>query len=983
MIQRWTLLLSIVIAVVSSVHADEPDQIVAPVIQQALVKDQVETGAFTADITAQPLNALDIIRSELNQLQTREHAQSQNEGVFVSTAKRFTPESLTFFVAIGAVTFNSMWIRSHGDPLAMQKHILSLKDPIANLSFFSFMLANGFYIDLQTKNMDAHTKAQMMHRLSYQGMAVGSLASSIVSDLGQSAKMCVNKWILGQQDETSIQSCNEAWKNWTLRNKFTQYFPQIMSMWATQAITNGIDRLGRYGFEKASATSFAKKILNKKWLVRQAFKVTGADIAMSFTGGTWTVRGIKLVGKVLQFGLFVAVDHALSHYTLRPLNSVLQPLFVDFDAMTINKYWAAYDEGDWDEKKVIQPPTTCISPPVFILKLYQKCIENSFEKEIEDYGQHMQSWRENLNSDVEGDLAGWMEMTKKLLNQFDYAYKFYKSFVSTLLESLNGGHRIQTGQATPEIFTNGSNYPFRTLPLYGVSMGNIQLLGGQADDLYLNRPFEIEKRQMEHIQDVIKQEQLTPTKASAEAFKKYNEILALLKSSDVNIVASGLHAMNNIFRSENTFQIAPANSSARGELISIFTKLRQKIGNPYPVMYPFLGFTQAFSVNGPMKVISSEADFSLWSMTQNYHFTKETDLLLYKMICGNEVAGFDKTRVLGINMIMPQYSPPTLLKNDPSRNDFCTKERTTANMYNATIGGKSLRDYILANLNYNAIGDFQKTDKAVQFENWWLTNGKFPVTQEFAEYDKKFKVLVEMTEENIFNTKTGFKKYADYLNQSQYLKSNLKDQLKVETEFYLQLIQRALAQKIKKPIALDKVGYRNYLLQTVLLSQNTTFVGLNDVTNLQVQTVSKLMSEYPQFILSLDSNNFDKYIVHSKKIDSAINDILVLAGFKKEEKSTGGSQSDDLTATASATGTETSNSVYTDIEVKNPNLRQRVILAAVKGLRQIESENRRFIRMKIMLSKSLEVDTQEFLSDWNSTNKDSRNKNSKAASPRG
>ena len=76
-----------------------------------------------------------------------EQMNAQKEGIFLSTTKRFTPESLTFFVAIGGVTFNSMWLKSHGDPLAMERHILSLKDPIAHLSFYAFMAANGFYIN--------------------------------------------------------------------------------------------------------------------------------------------------------------------------------------------------------------------------------------------------------------------------------------------------------------------------------------------------------------------------------------------------------------------------------------------------------------------------------------------------------------------------------------------------------------------------------------------------------------------------------------------------------------------------------------------------------------------------------------------------------------------------------------------------------------------------------------------------------------------
>jgi hypothetical protein len=41
---------------------------------------------------------------------------------------------------------------------------------------------------------------------------------------------------------------------------------------------------------------------------------------------------------------------------------------------------------------------------------------------------------------------------------------------------------------------------------------------------------------------------------------------------------------------------------------------------------------------------------------------------------------------------------------------------------------------------------------------------------------------------------------------------------------------------------------------------------------------------------------------------------------------------------------------------------QKVISAAVQGLRQVESEIKRFIRMGMMLSNSLELDNQEEMS---------------------
>ena len=150
----------------------------------------------------------------------------------------------------------------------------------------------------------------------------------------------------------------------------------------------------------------------------------------------------------------------------------------------------------------------------------------------------------------------------------------------------------------------------------------------------------------------------------------------------------------------------------------------------------------------------------------------------------------------------------------------------------------------------------------------------------------------------------------------------------------------------------------------------------------ELKKVQELLNSYYTFILQ-DKVNFDQYIAHSKKIDTAINDVLVLAGLKISSKNNPNEVKGEeelapldlsvdekaaTTATPSATGTENSQVTYQEIEVKNPNLRQQVIIASVKGLRMVESEIRRFIRMKVALSQGLELDTKEFMADWNNTN---------------
>ncbi|MEQ1722546.1 MAG: hypothetical protein ABL930_05180, partial [Pseudobdellovibrio sp.] len=510
-----------------------PRDIAAPVLVKT-GNDEGQFGLFTAEPTEQKLNSLEIIRAELQRQAMHEQSKASKDGVFLSTTKRFAPESLTFFIAIGGVTFNSMWIKSHGDPLAMERHILSLKDPIAHLSFYAFMQTQGFYMNFHTSKasfaaMDAATRQQMMRRLTYQGMAVGSLASSIVADLGTSVKMCVDKWLKGKSDDASLQSCNEAWKQWTVRSKFTQYFPQIISMWAAQAATDLTESTLHKGFNKVTMSKFAKKVLNKDFLVKTAYKITAADVVLTVGGGGWVLKSIKLVGKVTRFSMFVGIDHLLSNYTYRPINNIIKPLLFDFDALAINNLWHEADLGNWDSAKI---------------KNTKNLVK--FEKEIENYTAQMQQWRDHLNQDAETDLAGWMEMTKKILNQIDYSYKYYRGFSSSLFETLNIGHQINNGELAPSAASIISQFPFRTLPFYGVATGAYKAIGGQIEDFYLLNPIEIEKRQKEHVLNVAKQFKQVKQVMQGKELEKLNALLEKLLSGDNLKMSSGLNDLNNI-----------------------------------------------------------------------------------------------------------------------------------------------------------------------------------------------------------------------------------------------------------------------------------------------------------------------------------------------------------------------------------------------------------------------------------------------------
>ncbi len=982
MLKQWVRTILIIQFLVSVALAQNAENlVVAPIITAGEQSAEAIIGALVAEAKKGDPNALDLIRAELTKMQQAHQAKAKKDGVFISTTYRLTPETLTFFAAIGIVTVNSMWLRSHGDPLAMEKHIMSLKDPIAHMSFYAFMLTNGFYMDFRTggaafKSMHPKDHARMMRRFNYQGMALGSLASSIAADLGQSGKMCVNSWILGKTDEKSIQSCNEAWTGWTARNKFTQYFPQIISMWGSQAVSDVFDHSTRMGFRKLTTTEAAKRFLNKEWLVKQAYKVTGADVALTFAGGTWAIKGIRWIGNVTKFTLFVGIDHILSPYIFRPMNNLIRPAFFDFDAYAINKFWKAYDDGDWEESKIVMPKTECGNPAVavpvigVVLQFVYKpnCDQSTLEKEIENYSVQVQQWRDHLNADVENDLAGWMELTKELLNQIDYTYRFYRTFSMTLFDTLNAGHHIVQNPEDWKIMNTTSGYPFRTLPLYGVSFGTEKAMGGADSDIYLNRPYETETLQKVHIAEVLKNLKPPKDPLTGAALEKYNSVLLKLSATDINVIAAGINDMNQIL---SVVQIASKENSygqyANSKLFEALITVRDLLGNPLPTVYPLAGFAQAFTVNGIMKKIADDSDFSLWSASKKFKFNKPADLLIYKLICGNKLASFDKTKVVLTNLdaLAPQFDAPNLLNENADRGTFCEQLRTSADLYTTPINQKSMSDFLIKNLDYKIIGDFRDKTNTQPFDKWWTVSTKNAVAHEFKTFDGKFRELTNKAQANMFNDRSLDKRAADILNQSKYLQNSLVSQFQTETELYLQLIQRALTPQGDKN--LQKLNANpNYLMATVKSSKNKSYKALYGRTYIELQKLSGLMNTF-YLLMQQEKVDFKSYIIHSKKIDTAVNDVLVAAGLKvvasaaKNEDAKKESEEEDIMGTM---GSEASDTDYKDVEIKSPTLRQRVIIASVKGLRQVESETRRFIRMKVMLSQALEIDAEEFRKDY-------------------
>ena len=225
-----------------------------------------------------------------NILKERASLQAKNLGAVVHEANmRFPKDTATFFILIGAVIAFELFKKGGGDPMAMQHHFDSLTDPIANLSFYSFILANG--LSLHYLKIGATKRLiDMNHRLLFAhlpmiSMPFASLVSNVVSDTAMTIKACADDIMnpkeaakKKKEDDLIYSPCEEAMRQWTVENKANQYIPQLISL----SLSNAPFIALGYGTQ-----SVAKKL--------QVYNFLGAETKLVRVSGKLIMTGLRFM----------------------------------------------------------------------------------------------------------------------------------------------------------------------------------------------------------------------------------------------------------------------------------------------------------------------------------------------------------------------------------------------------------------------------------------------------------------------------------------------------------------------------------------------------------------------------------------------------------------------------------------------------------------------------------------------------------------
>lgn len=467
---------------------------------------------------------------------------------------------------------------------------------------------------------------------------------------------------------------------------------------------------------------------------------------------------------------------------------------------------------------------------------------------------------------------------------------------------------------------------------------------------------------------------------SEKAQKEFQEIITLLSSKDTNVVAQGIIKINTILQLYGLRLTDYAYKTKDPDFYQLIKLLRLSLGDPYPILQKGLGFAQAFDMHSTTQELSTKAAFPL---TADAHsFTKDADYFVFQMLCG------PSTGRLTDNWLMSDdFVPPRVVRAGARSIDMCDKntslvhsnnlytldlspQKKSATAANQAVAQYNVTDYLVEFLDYGSIGSIDS--EMQKFEDWWQVNVDQHTRSRFQKMDEDYARLVVRTQDSIFGTSRGAEDStlsalgyalthaADWLNFSRYLPKTIDLTLKWQLEVYLNILQSLTDNSMSVE---NKMKNKNYL---ELARKNAEFPEKRqDIYLKKSVLIEKLRQAFKAYLLQMQPNTdltFTEYINLSNQITSLVNDVKVQMGLAEKDMD-------------NSTPDNTVLLVKTAQAEQSLSLKQKVATSALNGLTLLEAEIKRFVRLRLQLSNTLDIDAEEFNKMIsNSSEKNKKNK---------
>jgi hypothetical protein len=667
---------------------------------------------------------------------------SQAGPITIHKLKQFPLEAFAFFTAIGALTSSQLIFKFHENPVAMDQFLTSQKDPVGQLGFAAFMIANGLAAEPLMALIQS-PKARVF--IPYLGMSVGMMASNLVHEIGHfpHLKECSLELMGMGAANANGSACDKAYEEWTklsLAEKGHEWAPGLFGMIASTALAGGLELGLKTGLSAAIAAGNQTGVSAARWATT---RIVAVELAMTITPSGWGFRIGRFVYKVAQLAGFIYLDTLLrAPLTFTWKNAVqLGPELRDANRR-LGILMANKRANGWGPEKAINQR----GYPACQEKQTENCYKDLAEDLVE-FQTLMAKWRSANMESVLTAHANWNEYLHSLSSQYMAARQFYFDFVSDVWKKK---------------FQNPSGYVHlmdRTQPLFGVFPKGLQ-----EDDLekFLLQPNKILNMQIETLKDV---QQAVTSQASEieQAIQKLNLdeqksarlIVEKISSQDLNLVAEALQEMRSRLGKD------PSNMNIHSSRTFhlIFAPIFKALGNPFPMMKPGHAYLKLVEADPNQKVYQNVKFPKSFGTIQT---PSATEYMASQMLFGPSPERGESSVAFNIWGFPSEFKPPKIRVQGRLQISQKTFSLNIPESISKSLFGfganltphsgsssqfESLFDVLrMGNLPPEILGD----SSGHKIENWWSNHVEKDLVSAWLGFELKYENIIQDFHKRLF-----------------------------------------------------------------------------------------------------------------------------------------------------------------------------------------------------------------------------------------
>jgi hypothetical protein len=650
--------------------------------------------------------------------------------------KAFPLEAFAFFMAIGAVTSAELVFNYAKNPVGMDQFIDMQMDPIGQVAFAAFIVANG----LAAEPLMMMTQNKLLRFfIPYLGMTVGLTASNLVHEIGHFPHLmeCAFK-------RENCDKAYDAWLDYNMRDKFKhEWTPALVSMLVSAVLSTAIE----IGIRATGA---------------QVARLVGVQMLFAMTPGGWVAQGGRWVYKITQLAGFVYLDHLI----YEPVNEALQNSFglgPDLKESSHDLMLAIEKKTTLDN--IGKNPNTTLCPTDRLKRSGEQCTED-FANKVFAFDKRLQEWQEFNFMPVTMAHQNWIQYLSQLAQRYNQSKIFYSGFLDQIVKA-----RDFVRQRSQDSIILSKGW------LYGVY---VKRASGEkaipSSGEILTTPEKIQKDQEDYLKKMLPEfffsKKIKEQEASLTSFEQkiYKEVKKNLLSSEIEKMSQAISDIRWYLKKDIVPYKKDPIQSAR--LVRLFQQLFSEIGqNPEPLRAPGelyfkwrdLADSQAETssndqTDSQAETSSSENALGVLPGTPHYFFKQmlfgpkpDDKTNLIKFNYSGFPAEFVSPRVIpqmSFNSYLPNHFQTEPLHAHGKLNYFNLKTRgqDLGNSFEyLTIRDSLVRDLLKYDSDQNKV--------LSNFTNWWETHVDEQIRQALEIYSSKYQYILKLLVKHTVNQK--------------------------------------------------------------------------------------------------------------------------------------------------------------------------------------------------------------------------------------